>query len=158
MAVVSTHRYVMPADVGGYYVDPDTNTIVAGDLVQYDTSSFYVKRHVTPGSSGPNFIGVAEGDSPISPQIDATAGKYKRLRVRHCGVFRFKVTASEEYKHGDNVVMGADSQTVKLQGGAAATEVIGQIWAPLLTAAHSASAGDELDVYIRANLVGVHGH
>jgi predicted RecA/RadA family phage recombinase len=145
-------RYEKAVEAEAYRLDPSgTYPVELGDLVYWDSANRWLRLMAT-GSNGPNFVGCAEGHGPTpASSIDNAPNKIKDIRVRHKGIFRFKTTAAESYDHGDALVIGADAQTILLQGGAAATEVIGYVWNPTASAAVTGAAGVEIDVLLKSN-------
>lgn len=150
--MANVYRFERQASPDRYRIDP-ADTIDRGDLLKWDAGNFKVIP-MTAGAEA-DFVGVAMGQIPPASNIDNVAGStYETdIQVFHHGVFRFKATATESYEHGDAVHMGADAQTVSLATLPADKElVIGYVWRPKASAALVAVAGDEVDVYISANI------
>jgi len=136
------HRYIKPADPATYKVNP-AGTINEGDIVKWDTTNLIAVQQATGAAT--TCIGVSESQIPVASGID-NANIQDTIRVRSEGVFSFKTTATEVYKHGLTVGVGADSQTVKLD--ATANNIIGIVWLPDGTSVTGA-AGVEVKVKIK---------
>ena len=130
-----------------YVVDPATDTIEYGDLLQWDTVTRTAKR-LAAAANAAAFIGVAEGAVPPSSNIDNSTTLVTRMTVRQRGTFKLKTTAVETYSHGDAVTLGADNQTIAATSDA--SQVIGYIDLPDGTQVTGA-AGVEVPVVIRPN-------
>ena len=148
--MANVHRYEKPGDANNWRVDPTVpggHPIEMGDMVYWDAANRYLEEMAA--GNGPSFVGVAEGVGPTpTSNIDNVAGLVKSIRVRNKGIFRFKTTAADSLNHGDELVIGADAQTVLKRTGEAATEVIGYVWNPEASAAVTGAAGVEIDVLI----------
>ena len=103
-----------------------TDVIANGDLLKWDTGTGTAKRLVNEADYA-SFIGVAEGQIPIASNIDNVTGLENSILVREDGVFLFKTTSGETYVHGIAVTMGADNQTVSLDGS---SHIIGYVFLP----------------------------
>lgn len=141
-------RTEMPANPADYRLDPTgTNPVELGDLVYWDNANRYLKK-MTAGN-GPNFLGVAEGHGPTPvSQIDNQANLIPSIRVQHTGIARMKTTAADSLSHGDELVIGADAQTVLKRTGEAVTEIIGYVWNPTASAAVTGAAGVQINVVL----------
>ena len=117
-------RYLREDDPDTYKVD-NTGTISVGDWVKWDTSALEALRQATGAAL--NCIGVSESRIPISSGMDPDLLK-DTIRVKRNGVFTFKTTAAEVYKHGETVGVGADSQTVTKT--VTANNITGKVWLP----------------------------
>jgi len=145
--MATEHRYLKPSDPEEYKCLA-AGPIDAGDVVKWDTTNLYAVRQAT-GAAG-DCVGVSMDTIPLPSRIDST-DVVDRIRVRSEGVFSFKTTASETYKHGLWVEVGADSQTVKLTSTDA--NKIGKVWLPDGQSVTGA-AGTEVQVKIMPQYVG----
>lgn len=146
------HRYEMPGDAQDFRLDPaGANDVEMGDMVYWSAGDFFLKVLAT-GANGPNFVGVAEGHGPTPTSlIDNAENLIPSIRVRSKGVFRFKTTAADALSHGDELVVGADAQTVLKRTGELAAEIIGYVFNPQASAVITGAVGVNVDVLISSN-------
>lgn len=131
-----------------YAVDP-AGTINHGDFVYWDAATGFAKALVL-STNGHLCLGVSEGQIPIASNVDNVTGLENRIRVRTGKLHRMKATNGETYNHGDALALGADAQTVKLQGAELAVDVIGYAMLPTVGTV-VAGPSTEIDVLVRAN-------
>lgn len=142
----SFYAYQKPGDPQVYAVDP-TDTIEMGDLVRWNTGTAKAAR-LAAAANAAAFLGVAEGQIPMSSNIDNATGLENKIRVKQSGIFLFKTTAGDTYAHGDAVTIGADNQTVLKT--ATAGEIIGYANRPDGVSLVGA-AGVRVEVQIKRN-------
>jgi len=145
--MTTEHRYVKPADPAEYKCLV-AGPIDTGDIVKWDTTGLKAERQATGGAT--TCIGVSMDTIPLPSRIDSS-DVVDRIRVVSEGVFSFKTTATESYKHGLWVEVGADSQTIKLTSTDA--NKIGKVWLPDGSTVTGA-AGVEVQVKIMPQYVG----
>jgi len=143
------HRFQAQANPTAYALDASgSNPVSVGDLVRYDATNFYVKRHTA--GNGPTFVGVAMGRGPTpSSSVDNASNLIDAVKVQTNGIFTFVKTTGDSLVHGDPLVVGADAQTVLKQTSEDDSEIIGYVWDPLGTAANTGAG--TTDVLIRNN-------
>lgn len=123
-------------------------TIKAGDMLMWDAAT-KVATPITAVTEGSEFIGVSDDQNPIASLGDTIS----KVRVGTHGIYKFKATNGETYVHGDALVVDGDAQTVRLQGAAAAADVIGFAYLPEVDSV-VAGATTEIEVVIRVNFPG----
>ncbi len=102
-------------------------TLNPGDLAGWDTGNFIAKLLANAGDYA-NFLGVFLGQIPIASNIDNVTGLENTIEVQGQGIFNMNSTGGDTYTHGLSVKMGADNQTVTLDGGS--NQVIGYVYLP----------------------------
>jgi hypothetical protein len=131
-----------------------TQTFVQGTFVKKVSVGGDIKiQPATLNTDGPSCVGVmAQSDPKVSQPFGSEVQRLTRLPVLGTGVFRMFLKAGEAYEPGDKLVIdetNADhpGQAVRLQGGDAFDNVIGEI-APDQEPIAAAAAGDEGDVWL----------
>jgi predicted RecA/RadA family phage recombinase len=149
--MANVYRFSKQANPAHYRVDPagGSNAVSMGDAVFWDTGNKWCAPLVD-SAKGQYFLGVAEGVAPTpTSNIDNVAGLEKTVEVRSNGIFTFIKTTADSLSHGDELVIGANPQTVLKRTVEDAADVIGFAWLPEASAALT-GAGD-VDVLIRSN-------
>lgn len=134
---------------------PDTTqTFIQGTFVKKATvGGDQLIQPATLNTEGPSCVGVmVQSDPKVSQPFGTEVRRLDRLPVLGTGVFRMFLKSGEAYEPGDKVVIdetNADhpGQAVRLQGGDAFDNVIGEI-APDFEPLAAAVAGDEGDVWL----------
>lgn len=112
-----------------YAISGGTSSVGAiseGDMMQWDSVSGYATSNLL--GSGSIFLGVSYDCNPMAGLGTAarplTGGG---ARIGSQGIFQFKTTTGETYKHLTAVYQGADAQTVSTVGS---TRIVGRVHLP----------------------------
>lgn len=120
-------NYLKVSDPATYKVDPAvTPTIPINSFVKWNTTTLVLALQAA--GAAPECVGVTEGEIPISSNLGNGQNLENTVKVRESGVFEFPTTASDTYKHGLAVGVGADAQTIKID--ATGANKVGIVWQP----------------------------
>jgi hypothetical protein len=122
----STPFYAFQKKVGPWVGKANTAvTINLGDMLMWDSGAL---TPVTVDTDASKFVGICEGQVPISSNIDNVTGLENQVRVNDNGVFLMNTTNGDTLSHGDAVVIGATAQTVVKDTTDA--KIVGYVWLP----------------------------
>ena len=124
-----------------------TTQVYQGELVQWDDVN---RRGTTHAAAGKMFLGVSEDSEPFDRSSDIRGAiglqvQRDEIRVYQRGVWKFKTTSGETYRHRTPVAMGADTQTVTTV--IAGNTVVGYVWQPDGDSV-SGAAGTDIEVQL----------
>jgi hypothetical protein len=122
----STPFYAFQKKVGPWVAKANTAvTINLGDMLMWDSGAV---TPVTASSDASKFVGICEGQIPISSNVDNQIGLENQVRVNDNGVFLMDTTNGDTLVHGDAVKIGATPQMV-VKDSTDAT-IVGYVWLP----------------------------